>query len=99
MGSIAASIASIIDPEPISAAALGAAGTLAHAKNLANDKDGFTIWNKGDILHSDAAETGLNLLFDAAGAIPIIGDFGQAYKALRMLKYVGTPVLGALGAM
>lgn len=90
IGSIAASIASILDPEPFSATGLGLAGTLAHAYNLAGDNDGFT---KGDL-----GNTLLNVGFDIAGAIPVLGDFAQAKKITKAIKTLGAPILGLLGA-
>ena len=91
IASIAADVASIINPEPISAAGMGLAGTVTHGINLARDEDGWT-WG-------DTKETGLNLLFDAAGAIPIIGDSAQAYKVYKGIMKIGAPLLGFLGAM
>ena len=91
IASIAADVASIINPEPISAAGMGLAGTIAHGINLARDEDGWT-WG-------DTKETGLNLLFDAAGALPVVGDSAQAYKVYKGIMKIGAPLLGFLGAM
>ena len=91
IASIAADVASIINPEPLSAAGMGLAGTIAHGINLARDEDGWT-WG-------DTKETGLNLLFDAAGALPVVGDSAQAYKVYKGIMKIGAPLLGFLGAM
>ena len=91
IASIAADVASIINPEPLSAAGMGLAGTVAHGINLARDEDGWT-WG-------DTKETGLNLLFDAAGALPVVGDSAQAYKVYKGIMKIGAPLLGFLGAM
>lgn len=88
--SIASSLAAIADPEPFSAAALGLNGTLFHAYNLANDEDGFTL--------GDAGKTLLNAGFDVAGAIPVLGDFAQAKKITKIIKNLGAPLLGIMGA-
>lgn len=88
--SIASSLAAIADPEPFSAAALGLNGTLFHAYNLAKDKDGFSLGDVGNTL--------LNVGFDVAGAIPVLGDFAQAKKITKIIKSLGAPLLGIMGA-
>lgn len=66
LAGIAADVASVIDPEPISAAGLSFAGTTARTLNRIFDEDGFTL--------SDAGHTLLDVGLSAFGAIPLVGD-------------------------
>lgn len=81
LGSIAADIVSIVDPEPISAAiaGIGAAGARNYAKLQQPKSWGLTdyLWQAADYI------TG------AIGAIPIAGDAILAGKVIKNLRRLG----------
>lgn len=84
LAAIGLDIASIIDPEPFSAAAmsLGAAGSRNLAKAQQPGK-----WNVGDYIGQ-----GLDYLTSVVGAVPIVGDAvlaGKVIKGLRMFARSG----------
>lgn len=81
LGAIAADIASIIDPEPFSAAglALGAAG----ARNWAKlQQPGKWSWK-------DYGGQALDYLTSVIGAIPVVGDAALAAKVIKSLRRLG----------
>ncbi len=78
LAGIAADVASIIDPEPLSAAGLSLTGTALRAYNRATDKDGFT-WR--DFLHT-LGDAGLSI----AGSVPIAGDTALTGRVLSRLQ-------------
>ena len=81
LGAIAADIASIINPEPYSAAglALGAAG----ARNWAKlQQPGKWDWK-------DYGEQALDYLTSVIGAIPVVGDAALAAKVVNNLRRLG----------
>lgn len=75
IGSLAADVASIIDPEPFSAAALGLVG--AGARNAAASRAGED-WGIGDYL----LQYGAGLV----GAVPIVGDYALGARAAKTLS-------------
>jgi len=74
---IAADVASVINPEPISAAGLALTGTGLRTWNRIFDEDGFTL--------SDAGHTLLDTGLSALGAIPIVGDAALSARILGKL--------------
>lgn len=91
LGSIAADVAALIDPEPISATVLGVGSDVA---NLYSDlKEGYGV---GESIMNFGANAGLSLL----GAIPIIGDAaGSGSKIIKgLMKFapkINTVIKGA----
>ena len=75
---IAADVASVIDPEPFSAAGLALTGTGLRTWNRAFDEDGFTL--------SDIGHTLLDTGLSALGAIPIVGDSALSARILGKLQ-------------
>lgn len=84
---IATDVASVINPEPISAAGLALTGTGLRTWNRIFDKDGFTL--------SDADHTLLDTGLSALGAIPIVGDTALSARILSKLQKAS----GWLGAI
>lgn len=84
---IAADVASVIDPEPISAAGLALSGTGLRTWNRIFDEDGFTL--------SDIGHTLLDTGLSALGAIPIVGDAALSARILGKLRKAS----GWLGAI
>lgn len=84
---IAADVASVINPEPISAAGLALSGTGLRTWNRIFDEDGFTL--------SDAGHTLLDAGLSALGAIPIVGDAALSARILSKLQKAS----GWLGAI
>ena len=84
---IAADVASVINPEPISAAGLALTGTGLRTWNRIFDEDGFTL--------SDAGHTLLDTGLSALGAIPIVGDAALSARILGKLQKAS----GWLGAI
>lgn len=84
---IAADVASVIDPEPISAAGLALSGTGLRTWNRIFDEDGFTL--------SDIGHTLLDTGLSALGAIPIVGDTALSARILGKLQKAS----GWLGAI
>lgn len=84
---IAADVASVINPEPISAAGLALTGTGLRTWNRIFDEDGFTL--------SDAGHTLLDTGLSALGAIPIVGDTALSARILGKLQKAS----GWLGAI
>lgn len=84
---IAADVASVVDPEPISAAGLALSGTGLRTWNRIFDEDGFTL--------SDAGHTLLDTGLSALGAIPIVGDAALSARILGKLQKAS----GWLGAI
>ena len=75
---IAADVASVIDPEPFSAAGLALTGTGLRTWNRIFDADGFTL--------SDFGHTLLDTGMSALGAIPIVGDAALTARILGKLQ-------------
>ena len=75
---IAADVASVIDPEPISAAGFSLTGTAARTWNRIFDEDGFTL--------SDLGHTVLDTGLSALGAIPLVGDAALSARILGRLQ-------------
>lgn len=75
---IAADVASVVDPEPLSAAGFSIAGTGLRTWNRAFDEDGFTL--------SDAGHSLLDLGLSALGAIPLVGDAALSARILGRLQ-------------
>ena len=84
---IAADVASVINPEPISAAGLALSGTGLRTWNRIFDEDGFTL--------SDIGHTLLDTGLSALGAIPIVGDTALSARILGKLQKAS----GWLGAI
>ena len=84
---IAADVASVIDPEPISAAVLALSGTGVRTWNRIFDEDDFTL--------SDIGHTILDTGLSALGAIPIVGDAALSARILGKLQKAS----GWLGAI
>lgn len=78
LAGIAADVASVIDPEPVSAGVLALTGTGLRTWNRAFDKDGFTLTDAG---HT-ALDAGLSLL----GMIPVVGDAALAARVIGKLQ-------------
>ena len=86
---IAADVASVVNPEPLSAAGFAISGTGLRTWNRAFDEDGFTL--------SDAGHSLLDLGLSAFGAIPLVGDATLTARiASRLQKASGW--LGAIFA-
>lgn len=75
---IAADVASVVDPEPISAAGLALSGTGLRTWNRIFDEDGFTL--------SDLGHTVLDTGLSALGAIPLVGDAALSARILGRLQ-------------
>lgn len=84
---IAADVASVINPEPISAGIMALGGTGLRTWNRIFDKDGFTL--------SDVGHTILDTGLSALGAIPIVGDAALSARILGKLQKAS----GWLGAI
>lgn len=95
LGSIAADIAALIDPEPISAGLLGLGGDALNYK--ADRKEGYSV---GQALGHAIPNVGLSIL----GAIPILGDtLGSGTKIVKAAvkfapKLRNTIAVGLTGA-
>jgi hypothetical protein len=92
VGSLAADVVSIIDPEPFSAAALGLGAAGARHYANAHTKEGAGFWSTlGDYT------------LGAIGAIPIIGDYALGARAMKTLtglvKFFGKGIAGILIGM
>ena len=75
---IAADVASVIDPEPFSAASLALTGTGLRTWNRIFDEDGFTL--------SDLGHTVLDTGLSALGSIPVVGDAALAARIVSKLQ-------------
>jgi hypothetical protein len=92
VGSLAADVVSIIDPEPFSAAALGLGAAGARHYANAHTKEGAGFWSTlGDYT------------LGAIGAIPIIGDYALGARAVKtltnLIKWGGKTLAGVLIGM
>ena len=80
LGGIAADVASVINPEPISAGIMALGGTGLRTWNKANDPDGFTWGDAGET----AVDAGLSLL----GMIPVVGDAALSARIIGRLQKI-----------
>ena len=85
-------LASIVNPEPITGTISGLVGDFWNLYNNATDEDGLTWGDGGEFI--------FNLAGTAAGAIPGIGDFaGNTVKLVQGIKKAHPAIKGLLGTM
>lgn len=84
LGSVAADLTALIDPEPISAGILGLSSDVT---NLVTDlNEGYSVWKS-------LGNFGGNVALSAVGLIPVVGDaFGSGSKVIKTLAKM-TPKL------